>query len=581
MEPTRHTTATQLERVGFGTMLAQRAADDPDFTVFTFLSDDGEQAEEVTFGQLNRRAQTIAAGLAERQRPGRRTLLLFPPGLDYVSSVYACFQAGIVGVSAPPPQPKRLHRTLPRLTAIAADAEIESVLTTAFIRDAAKPLLQDTSLEDCEWIAVDTLPEPSEDVLVERPLDQLAFLQYTSGSTRNPRGVMLSLNNLLNNSDLITKAFGHRPNGESKGMIWLPPYHDMGLIGGILQPIYGHGPCILMSPLAVIKRPARWLEAISRYKATTSGGPNFAYDLCVRRVDEEVCEHLDLSSWEVAFNGAEPIRAETLDAFSRKFAAAGFRRSSFFPCYGLAEATLIVTGPDKEDEPSLLEVDRDAVEQGRIQPADGEDARILVGCGTPFEGHALAIVDPASGRPLPEGEVGEIWTRGPSVALGYWNQPEGTGETFAGKLAEAGAEGYLRTGDLGALVDGELYVVGRIKELIIVNGRNIHPHDIEFCAEEAHPLVRAHCGAAFDRGGDPVEISLLLEVDAAEELDAEEILRVVRERVAEELDLPLAWIGLCGRGEVPKTTSGKIQRNLCRKLIDAGEIPLLAEDRRA
>ncbi len=574
MKPSRPSLAAHLGSSGFGATLAERGASEPDVTVFTFLADDGQVDEEVTHAQLHRKAQSIAAGLLRNQARGSHTLLLFPPGLDYVSAVFACFQAGVVGVSAPPPQPKRLHRTLPRLTAIAADAEIQSVLTTAFIRDAAKPLFEGGALAEADWLAIDEMPEAEDEVLSEQPLDALAFLQYTSGSTRAPRGVMLSQENLLTNSDLITQAFGHLPGGDSKGMIWLPPYHDMGLIGGILQPVHVGSPCVLMSPLAVIKRPARWLEAISRHRATTSGGPNFAYDLCLRRVDEETVESLDLSSWEVAFNGAEPIRAETIDAFSRKFAPAGFRRSSFFPCYGLAEATLIVTGPDRDDEPSLLEVDAGGVEQGRIEPASGAGARALIGCGTPYERHQLAIVDPDEGSPRAEGEVGEIWTAGPSVALGYWRAAEETANHFGGRIEGDSETAYLRTGDLGALLDGELYVVGRIKELIIVNGRNVHPHDVEFCAEEGHPLLRPHCSAAFDRGG---EVALLLEVDAAEDLDAEAILASVRERVAEGIDLPLDWIGLCRGGEIPKTTSGKIQRNLCRKMIDGDEIPLLAE----
>jgi acyl-CoA synthetase (AMP-forming)/AMP-acid ligase II len=581
MTPRRSLAPPALRDKGFGTVLADRAANEPDAVVFTYLADDGEGSEELTHAQLHRGAQAIAAGLMEKQRPGSRTLLLFPPGLDYVSAVYACFQAGVVGVSAPPPQPKRLHRTLPRLTAIAADAEIDSVLTTAFIRDAAKPLFEEGALATSEWIAIDDLPQPGEEILIERPNKALAFLQYTSGSTRNPRGVMLSLDNLLTNSNLITKAFGHRPGGESKGMIWLPPYHDMGLIGGILQPVHAGGPCVLMSPLAVVKRPARWLEAISRHRATTSGGPNFAYDLCVRRIDEETCETLDLSCWEVAFNGAEPVRAETIEAFSRKFAPAGFQKRSFFPCYGLAEATLIVTGPDRDDEASLLEVDADAVEQGRIEPAGSGATRTLVGCGAAYDDHELAIVNPADCRRLGEGEVGEIWTRGPSVALGYWGQPEESVACFQGEIVEDGETGYLRTGDLGALLDGELYVVGRLKELIIVNGRNIHPHDIEFSAEEAHGPLRRHCSAAFDRGRKgAVEVGILLEVDAGD-VDADAILAAVRKRVAVDLDLPLEWVGLCARGEVPKTTSGKIQRNLCKKMVDAGEVPLLAEYRRS
>jgi acyl-CoA synthetase (AMP-forming)/AMP-acid ligase II len=571
---------TLLREASFGAVLAHRAEMEPDETVFTFLSDNGQDAEEVTYLQLHMRAQAIASALLESRKPGGHTLLLFPPGLDYVASVFGCFQAGVVGVSAPPPQPKRLHRTLPRLTAIAADAEVESVLTSAFIRDAAQQFFQNDALSRAEWIAIDALPEAAKECVVEPDLNALAFLQYTSGSTREPRGVMLSHRNLLTNSEIITRAFGHRPATEDKGVIWLPPYHDMGLIGGVLQPVHVGGPCVLMSPLAVIKRPARWLEAISRFRATTSGGPNFAYDLCVNRIDDETCETLDLSSWRVAFNGAEPIRATTIEAFSRKFERCGFKKRSFFPCYGLAEATLIVTGPDRDDEPSLLDVDARAVERGSIQPpVDGEALSRLVGCGTPYDEHELVIVDPASGSRCKEGEVGEIWVAGPSVALGYWRQSAETDDCFGGELRDdPDGVRYLRTGDLGAVLDDELYVVGRLKELLILNGRNIHPHDIEFSAEAAHPCLRPHCSAAFERGtAGSGEAAILLEIRQEENIDMEAVIGAVRQRVAEELDLSLAWIGLCGAGEIPKTTSGKIQRNLCRTMVEAAEITRLAE----
>ncbi|HYG97386.1 MAG TPA: fatty acyl-AMP ligase, partial [Solirubrobacterales bacterium] len=512
---------------------------------------------------------------------GGRALLLFPPGLDYVSAVYGCFQAGVVGVSAPPPHPKRLHRTLPRLTAIAADAEIDAVLTAEFIREAAKPLFEEGPLAETQWIATDAAPAVGEVEIARVPLGEMAFLQYTSGSTRAPRGVMLSHENLLLNSELISGSFEHIPNGLRKGLIWLPPYHDMGLIGGVLQPVHAGGLCILMSPLAVIKRPARWLEAMTRFRVTSSGGPSFAYDLCVRRIDDETCERLDLSDWDVAFNGAEPIHAQTIESFSEKFGRCGFRRSSFFPCYGLAEATLLVTGPDKGEEPSLFEADARALERGVVQPASAAGpTTTLVGCGSAYEGSELAIVDTEQGRRCEEGEIGEIWFEGPCVALGYWRQPEETEACFRATLADEPGTEYLRTGDLGAVVDGELYVVGRIKELIILNGRNLHPHDIEFSAEEAHPSLRHHCSAAFEQEVDgQTQIGILLEVNPAEE-GYDEVIAAVGQRVADDLDLPLHWIGLCAPGTVPKTTSGKIQRRLCRGMLAKGDVELLAESRR-
>lgn len=566
----------------FGAALARRAEEMPNEAVFTFLDHDNGSDETLSFSQLHRDAQCIAALLLEKMPRGERALLLFPPGLDYVRAFYGCFQAGIIGVSAPPPQPKRLHRTLPRLISIAADAEIQAVLTTEFIRDAAKSFFEDGPLAEVEWIATDTAPDGGQ-VDVARPaLADTAFLQYTSGSTRAPRGVMLSHENLLSNSDLITGAFEH-VSGRNYGLIWLPPYHDMGLIGGLLQPVHAGGECILMSPLSVIKRPARWLEAMSQYGATTSGGPNFAYDLCVRRIDAETCERLDLSRWEVAFNGAEPIRAETLEAFSKKFEPAGFDRKAFLTAYGLAEATLMVTGGEKLEEPTVLEVDAQALENGIVRPATEETpSRHLVGSGGPPENGRLVVVDPEAGRPCPDGEVGEIWFAGPGVAAGYWRNPGETAETFEGRLPDDPNTRYLRTGDLGAILDGELYVVGRIKELIIINGRNIHPHDIEFSAEEASPLLRPHCSAAFELEVDgEIRIGILLEVNPADDADYGDVIAAVRKRVGDDLDLPVHWVGLCAPGAVPKTTSGKIQRRLCKSMLDEkDDIELLAQDPR-
>jgi acyl-CoA synthetase (AMP-forming)/AMP-acid ligase II len=571
--------------MSFGAALAYRAEEQPDDPAFMLLDQDGEPEAELTFGDMHRRAQSIAALLLEKMPPASRALLLFPPGIDYACTLYGCFQAGVVAVSAPPPQPNRLHRTLPRLQAIAADAEISAVLTTDFIKqaaesDAAESFLTDGPLTEVQWIATDTAPEGGEAEVVQPNLTEMAFLQYTSGSTREPRGVVLSHENLLRNSDLITDALEHVPNGIRKGLSWLPPYHDMGLIAGVLQPVHSNGLCIVMNPLAVIKRPARWLEAMTKYRVTTSGGPNFAYDLCVRRIDDETCERLDLSEWEVAFNGAEPIRAETIEAFCRKFGPCGFKRETFLTGYGLAEATLGVTTSEKGKGPRSIEIDVRALEDGVLAPPTGDgSSKTLISSGSRLdEDSKVIVVNPEEDRTCREGEVGEIWFAGPGVAQGYWRNPEETAEVFDARLPEDPETSYMRTGDLGALVDGELYVVGRIKELIIVNGRNIHPHDIEFSAEAASPLLRSHCGAAFEQEVDgEIRIGLLLEVGPAEEADYDDVLAAVRKRVAEDLDLPLYWVGLCPPGTVPKTTSGKIQRRLCKSMVAERDVGLVAE----
>jgi acyl-CoA synthetase (AMP-forming)/AMP-acid ligase II len=571
---------TQTET--FGEVLARRAGEEADQTVFVYLRDGETDEERLTCMGLHLRAQSIAAALAEKCAPGAHALLLFAPGLDYVSAVYGCFQAGVVGVSALPPQPKRLNRTLPRLIAIAEDAEVDVVLTTSVIRDGARSLFAEGPLATAVWIAVDDVPESAGDAgVTPRAMSDLAFMQYTSGSTKAPRGVMLTHENLIDNTLFIGEAFGHQP--ESLGFNWLPPYHDMGLIGGVLQPVfYGHGrPSVLISPIAFIKRPARWLEGISRYRATISGGPNFAYDLCVKRVDEETRAKLDLSSWEVAFNGAEPIRPETLDAFHEMFAPCGFRKSAFLPCYGLAEATLMVTGIEKAAEPRYESFDAEALAEGRGEPAvAGRRTVTLVGCGAANERHELALVDPETLRRCAPGRVGEIWVSGPSVANGYWHHPADSEEYFGRQIRDEQQQpgGYLRTGDLGIVQDGELYVVGRLKELIIVNGRNYHPHDIEFSAESADPALRSHCSAAFGAERDGVTTTaMLLEVDTAGDPDFELLLAAVRRQVAHDIDLQLQWVGLCVAGVVPKTTSGKVQRRLCASMIDKGEVELLAQ----
>ena len=571
--------------MSFGAALEHRAGEMPEELAFRLI-EHGQDDVTLTFSELHRKAQDIAALLLEKMPATGRALLLFPPGIDYVCALYGCFQAGIVAVSAPPPQPNRLHRTLPRLQAIAADAEISAVLTIDFIKqaaesDAAESFLTDGPLTEVPWIATDTAAEGGEAEVARPDLAEMAFLQYTSGSTRDPRGVVLSHENLMGNSDLITEVLGHIPNGVRKGLSWLPPYHDMGLIAGVLQPVHAGGLCIMMSPLTVIKRPARWLEAMTKYRVTTSGGPNFAYDLCVRRIDQETCERLDLSDWESAFNGAEPIRAETIDAFCEKFGPCGFRRETFLTGYGLAEATLGVTTSRKGEGPRSVEIDPRALDDGFLRPpADGEPSKVLISSGTTLDDRSrVIVVKMEEERPCEEREVGEIWFFGPDIAAGYWRNPEETKEVFEARLPGDPDTKWLRTGDLGALVDGELYVVGRTKELIIVNGRNIYPHDIEFSAEAASPLLRGHCSAAFEQEVDgEIRIAILMEVDLPEkDEEYEEIMAAVRKRVAQDLDLPLYWIGLCARGVVPKTTSGKIQRRLCKSMVAENDVELLAE----
>jgi acyl-CoA synthetase (AMP-forming)/AMP-acid ligase II len=404
----------------------------------------------------------------------------------------------------------------------------------------------------------------------------LAFLQYTSGSTAEPKGVMLSHGNLMHNLDMTYHAFGIGP--DSRVVIWLPPYHDMGLIGGILQPLYAGTPVILMSPLDFLQRPLRWLQAIARYQAAVSGGPNFAYDLCVRKSTPEQRAALDLSHWQKAFNGAEPIRAGTLTRFATAFAGSGFRPEAFYPCYGLAEATLIVSGGGKAKTPAVTTVQAAALAENHVVPvaAEAEDSLTFVSCGPALGRQEIAIVHPVALSRCPAGQVGEIWLSGPSVAQGYWQRPQDTARTFLAYTADTGEGPFLRTGDLGFLQGGELFVTGRLKDLIIIDGLNHYPQDIEVTVEQSHPLLRPGCSAAFAVNSNgregvvvvvevarPKQVAMLQESSAAG-FTPDEIVKSVRRAVAQQHDLRLSEVVLLKAGTVPKTSSGKIQRHACR-----------------
>jgi acyl-CoA synthetase (AMP-forming)/AMP-acid ligase II len=487
---------------GFSWILADRAQERPDATAFVF----GD--ETITYGELHARAAGIAAGLPRDER----VVLLYPPGLDYVAALFGCWYAGAVAVPAYPP-----------------------------LDDGGRARL-DAILRDAEPAVVLSEPAPAGD---GGPVSGggIALLQYTSGSTQAPRGVVVTHANLLANSAWIERAFGHGP--ESRGVIWLPPYHDMGLIGGILQPVFAGFPCVLMSPLEFVRRPLSWLRAISDHRATTSGGPNFAYELCVRRIPETARASLDLSSWTVAFNGSERVRTDTLEAFSQTFEECGFARSALHPCYGLAESTLMATGGR------------------RPAPVVRSGA---VGCGQAAPGHRLVVVEPEDCVPVADGIVGEIWLSGPSVAAGYWRNDAATDAVF-GAYTAGGDGPFLRTGDLGFLDAGELFVTGRIKELIVVAGRNVDPTDVELACERASSAVRPGCGAAIAIEHDGREsIGVVLEVRG----DDDGVLAAVRRAVATATGVQAGAIALLERGTIPKTSSGKVQRLRCAAFLEPG-----------
>jgi acyl-CoA synthetase (AMP-forming)/AMP-acid ligase II len=576
-------------------ILRWRALHQPDLRLYTFLADGETDEVVITCAELDSRARAIAAVLQYADLVGERALLLYAPGLNYIAGFFGCLYAGAVAVPAYPPDPARLDRTLPRLQTMAADADATVALTTSPILSMAQFLFgQAPDLEALQWIATDTIPDQEADDWRKpaQTRDSLAFLQYTSGSTRIPRGVMLSHGNLLYNSNLIADAFDL--TSDTVAVIWLPPYHDMGLIGGILQPAYCGVHCVLMSPLDFLQRPLRWLQAVSRYSATVSGGPDFAYGLCVRKINAEQRSELDLSSWSLAFNGAEPVRAPTLERFAEVFEPCGFRRDAFYPCYGLAEATLIVSGGSRAAPPVIQAFDETALEQDRVVVAESGDekGRALVGCGRNLPGQRIVIVDPDTLVQCPPDQVGEIWVAGPSVAQGYWNRLEETKETFQVRLADADEGPFLRTGDLGFMRDGELFITGRLKDLIIIDGLNHYPQDIEHTLEQSHWALRPGCSAAFSVDVDARErLVVVAEVaqrnkwaryreeagvgvtsESETSLSPQDVVGEIRRAVAQAHDLRVHDVVLLEPRTVPKTSSGKIQRHACREGYLAGAL---------
>ena len=546
-------------------LVRHRAEHQPDETAFTFLVDGENEQVHLTNLELDRQARAIGAWLESQGLVGQRALLLYPAGLEFIAAYLGCLYAGVVAVPVYPP---RRNRSLVRIQAIADDAEAKVALTTDSVLSRVEPLINETPhLKQLTWLATCRVPEGIEDRW-ERPDvrgDTLAFLQYTSGSTGTPKGVMLNHSNLLHNSGLIAYNFEHVRTG--MGVFWLPSYHDMGLIGGILQPLYLGRPNILMSPMSFLQKPYRWLSALSRFGASTSGGPDFAYDLCVRKITPEQVDTLDLSNWTVAFNGAEPIREETLQRFCEKFAPCGFRREAFYCCYGMAEATLMVSGGYAKRAPVIRSFETESLANGEVVNAqDGaEGARSLVGCGQTTSDQKIVIADPETLVRCPEDRTGEIWVAGPSIAQGYWRQPEATAEVFQAYLRDTGEGPFLRTGDLGFVEDGELFVTGRVKDLIIVRGLNHYPQDIELTVQNSHPRLRPGCGGAFTVEVDGREqLVVVQEVERRKQGKLDAIFDAVRRDVSEEHDLALDAIVLVKAGSIPKTSSGKIQRHACR-----------------
>ena len=570
---TDHAYRDRVEPKTLVDILRQRARQQPEKLGFTFLGDREEQETTLTYCELDLRARTISGSLIRRGLRGERALLLYPPGLDFIAGFFGCLYAGLIAVPAYPPRPKR---TIKRLEAIATDAEAKVALTTRSVLSSLEQILAQTpALSSMTWLASDAPEGDPVDPSAEYDSsgDALAFLQYTSGSTGKPKGVMLTHANLIHNASLVRAFCEHGDN--DKYVSWLPAFHDMGFMSGILQPLYSGIPVVLLSPAAFLQHPFKWLNAISRYRATTSGGPNFAYDLCVRKITPADRASLDLTSWTIAFNGAEPIRKQTLEQFAETFKPCGFRKEAFYPCYGLAEATLIVTGGRKGRGPVVRGFEASALGEGRAVEAahDNQSQHFLVSCGRTSQDERVVIAHPETTAKCLPGEVGEIWVCGPSVGQGYWNKAVESEEMFRANTVD-GMEGpFLRTGDLGFVHDGELFVAGRIKDLIIIRGVNHYPQDIESTVENSHPALRPGCGAAFSIESDGEErLVVVQEVDNSKKAELSDITDSIRQSVAERHELQLYAAVLVKPATIPKTSSGKIQRFECRKQFLEGKL---------
>lgn len=582
-------------------LLQNRALQQPNHIAYRFLQDGKTESGNLTYDQLDRQAKAIAIQLQSLLKPGSRALLVYPyhAGLEFIAGFFGCLYGEVIAVTTNPPRHgKEVVKLLER--AIASGSTVV-LTTTEFLKTIKAGIAINRQLakqtKDFTFIATDTLPSSSsadwQPSTIES--DTLAFLQYTSGSTGMPKGVMVTHGNILSNQEMILRGFNH--TDETVVVGWLPMFHDMGLIGNVLQPMYLGRPGILMSPVSLAQKPFEWLKAISHYQATTSGGPNFAYDLLCLKASPENLAGLDLSSWSVAFSGAEMVRAETIDRFSHIFKPCGFRREAFYPCYGMAETTLFITGGLQNDPPVVKYLDSNALEQNQVIEAKPtqKEAKAIVGCGRTWLNQKVIIVDPQSFTECNSDRVGEIWVSGSGVGQGYWQQPEETDNTFNAYLVDT-KEGratqaseldsevaplpFLRTGDLGFLEAGELFITGRLKEVMIFWGRYCYPQHVEQTVQDCHPALRPNCGAAFSIDvGTTERLVITQEVERSylRKLNVAEIVEAICKSVGQTHEVEVYAIALLKTGSIPKTSSGKIQRRGCQAQFLSGDLNIVAQ----
>ncbi len=562
--------------------LREHAALRPNSVAFAHRIDGRSVLATLTYGELDKRARAIAARLQDVAPAGQCVMLSYPAGLDFIAAYFGVLYAGSIAV--PTFQPR--FRTLSRFHALCVDARARTALGTS---ESIAQLRAMVGFDPgVSWIATDDIPDTCAESWIEHDphSDSIATIQYTSGSTSQPKGVMLSHANLVANTRAISAAF--EVNDASSSVFWLPAYHDMGLIGGVLVPVLCGVPSTVMSPATFLRDPYLWLQEISTSRASISGGPNFAFDLCSRKVTDEQRATLDLSSWSVAFIGAETVQPSTLARFADAFGPCGFNPKAFYPCYGLAEATLMVSGPRAGGGATISAFRRERLTQGqveavRVDSGGGHDAHKIVGCGKPVGDVQIQIVDTETLVPVGPGRVGEVWVASESVGGGYWHDPESTRARFAARLGGTQQGPFLRTGDLGFLYERQLYITGRMDDLIIVRGVNHHPQDIEATARDCHPFLENGMGASFsvEREGTQ-RLVLVQEVERTGEGggtsdDLAAVLKSIRAAVLEEHGVALDAVVLVRRGTIARTSSGKVQRSACRVAFLNNQIKLLAE----
>ncbi|MGF1590186.1 MAG: fatty acyl-AMP ligase [Pleurocapsa sp.] len=567
-------------------ILLDKSINQPNHTAYTFLADGENESGSYTYQELDLQARAIAVQLLTKVKPGDRALLVYPytAGLEFIASFLGCLYAGVIAVTDYPRQHiKSLSQYQDRID----NCQAAIALTTQEFADRVKGQLianpgMVMKLNALPWMASDrvnlNLAEQWQPPKIDG--DTLAFLQYTSGSTGQPKGVMVTHGNVLHNSEVIYQSFGH--HDRTKILMWLPMFHDMGLIGGVMQPLYAGLPAVLMSPIALAQKPFLWLQALSKYQITTSGGPNFAYDLLCQKITDEQRASLDLSHWSVAFTGAEPVRAETLEKFVELYEPCGFKKEAFYPCYGMAEATLFITGINASQYPTITYLDKQALTEDKVVTVapDHPNSKAAVSCGHTWLGDEIIIVDPETKVQCESDRVGEIWAAGVGIGKGYYQQQEQTTATFQATLADNPNKTYLRTGDLGFIKDNELYITGRIKDMMILWGRNHYPQHIEETVENCHPALRLNHGAAFSvevNGEEQLVIAHEINRTYLRKLNAEEVIGAIRLAVGEQNMANVFAVALLKTGSIPKTSSGKIQRRACQSMFLDGSLNTVAQ----